>query len=129
MIGREPGKVQYLLEHPHVSRLHASVAVDGSRVVIADLGSSSGTFVNARRVTRPVELAAGDRIDIGPFSLEFTGTSRANNVELIAHGVCRAVTDRATGQPLVLLDDVTLVVRPRGFICLLRPSGSCAGLR
>lgn len=126
--------MQYLLEHPHVSRLHASVAVDGSRVVLADLGSSSGTFVNARRVTRPVELAAGDRIDIGPFSLEFkgkefVGTSRANNVELIAHRVCRAVTDRATGQPLVLLDDVTLVVRPRGFICLLRPSGSCAGLR
>jgi ABC-type multidrug transport system ATPase subunit len=129
VIGREKGKVQYLLDHPHVSRLHASVAVTNGRVVLADLGSANGTFVNGERVSRPTALEPDDRVDVGPFALtfdgkEFVGASRANNVELIAHGVSRVVTDRGSGKPLTLLDDVTLVVRPREFVCLLGPSGS-----
>src|SRR5262249_36622905 len=49
---------------------------------------------------------------------------RSDNVELIARGVERVVRDRESGAPLKLLDDVTLVVRPREFVCLLGPSGS-----
>jgi len=43
VIGRNAGVVKYLLDHPHVSGLHASLVVDGGRVVLADLGSSNGT--------------------------------------------------------------------------------------
>ena len=74
VIGRNAGVVKYLLDHPHVSRLHASLVVDGGRVVLADLGSSNGTYVNGRRLTRPTTLKPGDRIDIGPFSLRFDGS-------------------------------------------------------
>ena len=129
VIGRDAAVVQYHLDHPHVSRLHASLAVDGERVVLADLGSSNGTYVNGRRLARPTLLKPGDNIDIGPFSLRFDGAglvsrSRANNIELVARGVKRVVSDRATGQPLRLLDHISLVVRPREFVCLLGPSGS-----
>ena len=129
VIGREPGRVQFLLDHPHVSRLHASLSVRKKEVVLADLGTANGTFVNGKRLTRPTRLELGDRIDIGPFTLRFDGTalegtSRANNVELAADGVTRTVTDRATGKPLTILDDVSLVVRPREFVCLIGPSGS-----
>ena len=129
VIGREPGRVQFLLDHPHVSRLHASLSVRKKDVVLADLGTANGTFVNGKRLTRPTRLELGDRVDIGPFTLRFDGTalegtSRANNVELAADGVTRTVTDRATGKPLTLLDDVSLVVRPREFVCLIGPSGS-----
>ena len=97
--------------------------------MLADLGSSNGTFVNGQRLTRPTDLRPGDRIDIGPFSLQFDGTglvsrSRSNNIELMARGLKRVVHDRATGQPLTLLDDINLVIRPREFVCLLGPSGS-----
>jgi len=129
VIGRDAALVQYPLDHPHVSRLHASLAVDSGCVVIADLGSSNGTFVNGRRLSRPTPLKPGDRIDIGPFSLRFDGNalesrSRSNNVELTARGLNRVVHDRATGKPLTLLDDISLVIRPREFVCLLGPSGS-----
>ena len=32
--------------------------------------------------------------------------------------------DRATGEPLTLLDGINLVIRPHEFVCLLGPSGS-----
>jgi ABC-type multidrug transport system ATPase subunit len=129
VIGRDAASARYHLDHPHVSRLHASLAVDGERVVLADLGSSNGTFVNGQRLSRPTPLKPGDRIDIGPFSLQFDGTglqsrSRSNNVELTALGLKRVVQDRATGKPLTLLEDIRLVIRPREFVCLLGPSGS-----
>ncbi len=52
VIGRGGESVQFLLDHPHVSRQHASLTVEGKRVVIADLESSNGTFVNGRQITR-----------------------------------------------------------------------------
>jgi len=129
VIGRDAGAVQYHLDHPHVSRIHASLAVDGGRVVLADLGSSNGTYVNGQRLSWPTLLKPDDRIDIGPFSLLFDGNglesrSRSNNVELTARDLTRVVRDRATGQPMILLDDINLVIRPREFVCLLGPSGS-----
>jgi ABC transport system ATP-binding/permease protein len=129
VIGRLPTQAHFVLEHAQVSRRHAQIRVDGGRVRLRDLGSANGTFVNGRRLTQPIELEPGDRIDIGPFSLAFDGEalvsrSRSNNIELAAGDLRQIVTDRATGQPLTLLDDVSLVVRPRDFVCLLGPSGS-----
>ncbi len=49
---------------------------------------------------------------------------RSDNVELVARGIHRVVVNRETGRPLVLLDEISLVIRPREFVCLLGPSGS-----
>jgi ABC transport system ATP-binding/permease protein len=129
LIGREAGAVRFHLDHPHVSRQHASLTVDGQRIMLADLGSSNGTFVNGQQLTRPTALNPGDRVDIGPFSLRFDGAglisrSRSNYIELVARGLKRVVADRATGQPIKLLDHISLVIRPKEFVCLLAPSGS-----
>jgi ABC-type multidrug transport system ATPase subunit len=129
LIGRGQGQVAFVLDHPHVSRRHARIFQQDGRFLLMDLGSANGTYVNGRRLTGRVPLNRGDKIDIGPFSLLFDGNalvsrSRSNNIELTAHGLQRVVKDRATGRPLTLLDDVTLVIRPREFVCLLGPSGS-----
>ena len=89
VIGRDSNVCQYHLDHPHVSRRHANLVADGKRVVIADLKSSNGTFVNGHRLDEPTVLKSGDRIDIGPFSLQYDGAwlvsqSRSNNIELAA---------------------------------------------
>jgi pSer/pThr/pTyr-binding forkhead associated (FHA) protein len=52
------------LENTSVSRRHALVTPMRDGWVIDDLGSRNGVFVNARRVLRPVPLAAGDSLAI-----------------------------------------------------------------
>jgi len=70
LIGR--GRVEVSLSDPHVSRRHASVEVYGSTcVLVKDLGSTNGTFVNGRRVTA-CELSDGDEIRVGDTRLVVT---------------------------------------------------------
>jgi len=54
-----------------VSREHARVRRDGWRMVLEDLGSTNGTFLNGERVLTPVALQDGDRIKIGDVILTF----------------------------------------------------------
>lgn len=48
-----------------VSRLHAEIRLLNGRFQLADLNSYNGTFLNGQRVVSPVELADGDRMDLG----------------------------------------------------------------
>ncbi len=47
------------------SRLHAEIDCQVDRVVIVDLGSTNGTFVNHNRLTEPQVIKQGDQIRIG----------------------------------------------------------------
>lgn len=55
-----------------VSRLHAVVKRDSKRIVIMDLGSSNGTYVNGKRLTANVErlLSHGDVIALGKLKIQ-----------------------------------------------------------
>ncbi len=68
-IGRESGNFIQLEDH-EVSRRHAEIRRVGEKLVLGDLKSSNGTFVNDRRVER-AELASGDRIRIGRTELVY----------------------------------------------------------
>lgn len=66
LIGRDvPCAIQF--RDPNVSRRHASLRVQDSRVTICDLGSLNGTYVNRRRIEPGLEvrLTVGDEIGIG----------------------------------------------------------------
>jgi len=63
-IGRDPG-CDIVIPEPTVSRRHAKVSWDGRELVVEDLGSSGGTFVNDARVQKAT-LKPGDVLRIGP---------------------------------------------------------------
>jgi len=52
---------QLIIDDPHISRTHAQIRVRDGRFVVFDLGSTSGTKVNGRRIKQHA-LHAGDVI-------------------------------------------------------------------
>jgi hypothetical protein len=62
-IGREGCDIE--LSDPEASRRHAMVRREGEAVLIEDLGSTNGTFVNGERVAAPRKLSEGDEVRIG----------------------------------------------------------------
>jgi len=55
-----------LLESPKVSRRHALIHLQNiGELWLIDFGSSNGTFLNKRRIHRPIRLSDGDQITIG----------------------------------------------------------------
>lgn len=69
-IGREPSS-EVFLDDVTVSRRHAEVHVGDARVVLRDLGSLNGTYVNRRRIESDEPLESGDEIQIGKFRLVY----------------------------------------------------------
>lgn len=53
------------IEDAYASDLHVRLDRDGRVLTLTDLGSTSGTYVNGRRVTAAVVLSEGDSIQIG----------------------------------------------------------------
>lgn len=52
-----------------VSRVHARIWVDGSDVMIEDLGSSGGTLLNGNAITEPTVLEPSDKVILGETQL------------------------------------------------------------
>lgn len=72
-VGRGAGCDVQLDEDTFASQVHARLFRRGSDVWVEDLGSTNGTFVNARKLTAPVPLHEGDRLEIGRTVLEVSG--------------------------------------------------------
>ncbi|MGI8430514.1 MAG: protein kinase domain-containing protein [Solirubrobacteraceae bacterium] len=77
VIGREASDEGKLSDDDQVSRRHARVARDASgQLMIEDLGSANGTFVNGERVRAREVLKVGDSIQIGSTTLQLTDGGR-----------------------------------------------------
>ena len=71
-IGRLPENV-VALPHQTVSRRHAEVRVEASRVLLTDVGSGGGTYVDGARLapSQPYALEPGSSVQIGPYLLTY----------------------------------------------------------
>jgi FHA domain len=75
ILGREDGSADLVIPDPGVSRRHARVLTENGALILEDVGSSNGTYVNGERITGAVELAPGDEIRIGATVLGIEGTT------------------------------------------------------
>ena len=68
VIGRD-ATCDRVIDSPVVSGRHARITRSGDRLMIEDMGSANGTFVNDRPVTAPELVKPGDILGLGSYSL------------------------------------------------------------
>ena len=69
VIGREASDL--ILDDHLVSRQHVAVVVQNNEIIVRDLNSRNGMYVNARRVLeQPLKL--GDKLNVGSYQLMVT---------------------------------------------------------
>jgi hypothetical protein len=74
-LGRHP-ESNIFLDDITVSRRHAEITRRGGALVVRDVGSLNGTYVNRERVEEAV-LKPGDELQIGKFKLVFVASQEA----------------------------------------------------
>ena len=58
-------------DDPELSRRHASASIlDDGHLLVEDLGSTNGTFVNDHRIAAPTVVGPGDALELGGSSIE-----------------------------------------------------------
>ncbi len=64
-----------LLLDEKISRKHAKISTHGGRVMIEDLASRNGTFVNGVKISGAVELQEGDKIVVGSSTIQLASVA------------------------------------------------------
>lgn len=70
-VGRAPSSEISLPEVLSISRQHARLHYRGRKVVIEDLGSTNGTYVNGTLIQEPTVLHSGDRFQVAGVHFKF----------------------------------------------------------
>ena len=70
-IGRSLEINTIVIEDKIISRQHARLELEDHHLVISDLNSANGTYVNQERIQR-LALKAGDLIRIGPYQFSWS---------------------------------------------------------
>src|ERR1700712_3988207 len=74
VIGRSTPGLGSLGGDSEISRVHSRVFHDPSgQLVVEDLGSTNGTFVNGNRIASPTVLRAGDQLRVGQTTMTVEG--------------------------------------------------------
>jgi pSer/pThr/pTyr-binding forkhead associated (FHA) protein len=81
-IGRKPDN-DIQIDNPVVSSHHAKISRQGRKVVLEDLGSTNGTFVNKKKVSK-CELKHKDVVFIGKHTLVFLSDDPVAQLEATA---------------------------------------------
>ncbi len=70
----------YVANDSTVSRKHASITVtDDGRIVLKDLNSTNGTFVNGKRIQSEVVLQPNDVVLLGRYNLDWKSVASSSN--------------------------------------------------
>ena len=104
-----------VLDHPTVSRRHALIQIAEHTCTVRDLGSTNGTFINNRRITRPTRLDDGSIVQFGTVRLVYRSTEVTAPAPPGAAAIGAVLDDRhRTFEPLLAMSaDVSGLVSPQ----------------
>lgn len=92
---------QLRIKSSQVSRRHCEFFEKKGLLIVKDLGSANGTFVNEKKVAGQQVLEPGDELTIGPVKLRVAKVGQAPPVRT---PVAPAVSDTALGEAIALPD-------------------------
>ena len=109
-LGRKPDN-DIVVADDSASREHAEIYCQGDQIVITDLESTNGTYVNRERIVKPHVLQPGDQIRIGQHVVDLSdrnGKSRPDLVKSISgtRPLTRELLLESVDQHAILLYDV-----------------------
>jgi pSer/pThr/pTyr-binding forkhead associated (FHA) protein len=78
-LGRRPYN-DIVIDNLAVSGEHAVLQMTGGEVLLEDLNSTNGTYLNGKAIKKQ-QLQSGDSIEIGKYKIKFVGDSVANNFD------------------------------------------------
>ena len=84
VVGRDADCDQ-VLDSTLVSRRHARFRYQGGQILLEDLASANGTYVNGRRVEGTVAVQVGDEISLGGFKMQLTQDGRLRMANIRSH--------------------------------------------
>ena len=125
VIGRDPQCDVPITDHPMISWRHARLTRTPEGMLVEDLGSRNGTFVNQVRITGKVLVKPGQDIGLGSYRFQLAADGKLvqreyyGNVTIEANGI---VVCAPNGKRL--LDPVSLTVFPSELVALMGPAGS-----
>lgn len=90
-VGRDANGLS--ISDPRMSRLHCRLRATNDTVMVEDLGSSGGTFVDGKRVTAPTVMACGSIIAAG-----------ASRLVVLTYESSEQISSRGGGASIVLTD-------------------------
>ena len=105
--GRKSGnKVQFdPVKDDVVSGNHAQIKMSGSEVVIEDLGSTNGTFINGRRISGSQVLLGGEQIQFGTdgpvIQIQFETGSDSTRISPVKSGIGKETAVRMIDEALL----------------------------
>ena len=121
IIGRDPNHASLVVEDSLVSRQHAKIApAKDGKLYLIDLQSRNGTSLNGKKVTTPVTLCAGDKIELGTegkviFIFESADTTSLSGVLKEAFGETVAPVEWKAGDNILGIYEVTGILGQGGM--------------
>jgi EAL domain-containing protein (putative c-di-GMP-specific phosphodiesterase class I) len=117
VVGRRP-EASLCIPSPTVSREHAEVTVVDGGLLLRDLGSTNGTFVNGTRIHEPCTVQHGDLLQFGQMVFRVVQQSTESGPQTVEDDSCdralaliqfdQLMTQRAVAphfQPIVSMHD------------------------
>ena len=78
-LGRRPYN-DIVIDNLAVSGEHAAILMNGSEVILEDLNSTNGTYVNGKAIKKQA-LQNGDSIEVGKYKIKFVGDNTADQFD------------------------------------------------